>query len=162
MNKIREFFKLKAITNFISLVWWDVVKNPFDNTCFAVKYFFQRLFRGYDDTELWNLDEAFYKWIRLRLQAFIKATKGYPNTYISMSSWQKELTNRVAQIDLILKYDYVNFDFPDSEVERYVSKKTIEQYHKDGKDDFLKCVAYNNCVTSFNKWFSKNVNNLWY
>lgn len=41
----------------------------------TIKYWFQRRTRGWDDTELWNLDYEFIKWVNSRFKEYKKQTK---------------------------------------------------------------------------------------
>lgn len=41
-------------------------------------YTYQRLFRGWDDSELWSLDHSFALWIVPRLKRMKEIQKGFP------------------------------------------------------------------------------------
>lgn len=141
---------------------WYGITNPIQNARCEAKWFFQRHFRGYDDLEIWNLDDAFYKWLLIRLKVFAKHTSCYPNRYKSMSSWQKELVNRVAQLELIVNYSWDEFSF--DQVDRYLTKKQLDEYRneKELSETSIKAIAYRKCIENFNKWFSLSINDLWY
>ena len=47
----------------------------------------QRLERGWDDTELWNLDSTIIKFILPRLRRFKEVTAGYPPELETMENW---------------------------------------------------------------------------
>ena len=61
----------------------------------------QRLERGFDDTELWNLDSTILKFTLPRLKAFQEATCGYPGD-VTADEWQKILGKMIASIENIL------------------------------------------------------------
>lgn len=44
-----------------------------------IKFFFQRIFRGWDDSECWNLDHTFAGWIIPRLEILKKNKHGVPS-----------------------------------------------------------------------------------
>lgn len=60
--------------------------------CKKIKYFFQRLFRGYSDVDLWNYGEFVCKKILPSLKAFIKMERhGYPAEFKNRAEWEKVL-----------------------------------------------------------------------
>jgi hypothetical protein len=44
----------------------------------AIRFFFQRMTRGWDDSELWSLDYSLARLISPRLQLFARNTKSFP------------------------------------------------------------------------------------
>lgn len=151
MSKIKEF---------ISDLWVYNIVDPLRMVKHRVKWFFQRRFRGFDDREIWNIDETFYKWLLPRLKVFQVKACAYPTRYKSMSSWQKELVNRIKQLELIIDYDYCEHEFPN--LERYLSENQINKLKQTLDKGQINYVAFNSCVDNFNKWFSKNIRDLWY
>lgn len=151
MNKIKEK---------ISDLWYYFIVNPLHNLKYNTKWFLQRRIYGFDDREIWNIDSTFYNWLLPRLNRFKDKTVCYPTNYKSMSSWQKELVNRVTQLELIVKHSCEEYTFPCPE--RYLSDEEIKKYKKDLSDEQIKYIGYNNCIKNFNKWFSNNINDLWY
>lgn len=145
---------------FILDLWIYNIVNPLRMMKRRIKWFFQRRFRGFDDRELWNIDETFYKWLLPRLKVFQMKTCGYPTRYKSMSSWQKELVNRIKQLELIINYDYCKYEFPNPE--KYLSENQINKLKQTLDKGQINCIAFNSCVDNFNRWFSKNVRDLWY
>jgi len=52
------------------------------------KHFFQKLFRGYSDAELWDLGDTFYLWLYPRLKAYRRMKRhGVPVSFTS-ASWE--------------------------------------------------------------------------
>ena len=152
MNKILEI---------ISDWWYDFIINPIHNVKHHTKWFIQRRIRGFDDREIWNIDNTFYNWLLPRLKRFTEKSVCYPCSYKSMSSWQKELINRTKQLELIVKYDYCEHEFPCPE--NYLTPEQIKKLiDKEMEDGQIRYIAFERCVQNFNKWFSKNVSDLWY
>lgn len=98
----------------------------------AIRFFFQRLFRGWDDSQTWSLDVEFYKWLRPRLKRFGELTIAYPGNekYPTLKSWQMEINKRVSQLDHLIKEDDECFE---------------NKMHED-----------------FHKWFAKECGWLWW
>lgn len=71
----------------------------------SVKRFYQRLSRGWDDSETWSLDYEFYKWIYPRLKRFAEVTVCYPNGYTE-ESWKRELRKMIGLLEIILEDAY--------------------------------------------------------
>lgn len=62
----------------------------------------QRIERGFDDTELWNLDSTILKFVLPRLKAFKECTCGYPGTVKSEEEWQNILQKMIDSIEKII------------------------------------------------------------
>ena len=136
-----------------------------------IKYFFQRRIRGFDDREIWNLDNSFYRWLYPRLKRFTYSKRfGYPEKYGSFEQWRAELVKRTDQLKLIVDYEYDDDLFPVSE--KFLTeeeKKEIEQRVKENKTknkDRLFSILYNTtgyekCKKDFTLWFCENVDMLW-
>jgi len=64
----------------------------------SIKYFLQRLFRGYGDDDLWSLDHWILKKIRKPFKAFVKNQREYGNSYpVNLITYKK--------VDSIIKTD---------------------------------------------------------
>jgi len=76
-----------------------------------IKWFFQRLFRGYAEPDLWSLDVALAKLIIPRLKAFIKykrsegGLQGYPYPFHSQEAWDKKLDEMVWALKTVIDQD---------------------------------------------------------
>ena len=132
----------------------------------SIKLFFQRLIRGWDDTETWSLDDSFYKWLQPRLKRFIQLTMTYPMEYESYIKWIEELQYRVEQLDKIIEYKYCEYDFPNVE---YFNEKTImkmfnvsKEHAKSLRESNPQTFAYLCYQRDFMNWYAKNINNLWW
>jgi len=71
------------------------------------KWLEQRLTRGFDDTELWNLDHTILQFIEPRLKAFAAgaANRGYPGNVNSAEEWQEMLDEMIFAVDWYLDED---------------------------------------------------------
>lgn len=97
----------------------------------SIKHFFQRLFRGWDDRETWNLDYEFYKWLYPRLKRFYEVSLTVPKNKTT-EEWDLEIAVTIKTLELILKED----DYFDE-------KEKLEE-----------------AKFQINQWFIKNINNL--
>lgn len=72
--------------------------------CYKIKWFFQRLFKGYSDEELWNLNDHIIKYTLKRLKVFRKETQGFPSDLNSFEEWERILD------EIIWAMEYVSSD----------------------------------------------------
>ena len=151
---------MSKLTETVSDWWYTFVINPIHNVKYHTKWFVQRRIRGFDDREIWNIDNSFYKWLLPRLKRFSEKNVCYPCHYKSMSAWQKEIINRINQLQLIVKFNYFEHEFPNPE--QYLTKQEVEKLKKTMDDGQIRYVAFEKCIENFNKWFGKNINDLWY
>jgi hypothetical protein len=81
----------------------------------------QRIERGFDDTELWNLDTTLLKFLLPRLKEFKKQTKSYPSSVESFEEWQNILQKMIDAIEYNI---YGNYN-----IEEYNEKfKLLQEY----------------------------------
>jgi hypothetical protein len=81
----------------------------------------QRIERGFDDTELWNLDTTLLKFLLPRLKEFKKQTKSYPSNVESFEEWQNILQKMIDAIEYNI---YGNYN-----IEEYNEKfKLLQEY----------------------------------
>ena len=69
----------------------------------------QRKKRGFDDTELWNLDSTIAKFVLPRLKAFKKLKGGRPYE-LSNDEWDDILDKMICSFSIIAK-DSINADY---------------------------------------------------
>lgn len=126
-----------------------------------VKFFFQRRFRGFDDSETWSLDWTFYKWLYPRLKRFAEITCAYPGNdeYPTCESWQEELNKRAEQVKHLVDQD--DMDFNDWS---YIPKKELEELKKKRPNDttYINMTAYDYMAKDFHKWFAEHCGWLWW
>ena len=65
------------------------------------KYKKQRLERGFDDSETWNLDSSILHFILPRLKRFKEVTNSFPANMNSFEEWEKILNKAISDIELI-------------------------------------------------------------
>lgn len=75
----------------------------------------QRIQRGFDDTECWNLDTTILQFTLPRLKRFRECTVGYPPEFETLEEWQECLDKMIMAIEHILdstvdEKDYENFE----------------------------------------------------
>ena len=59
----------------------------------------QRAERGFDNTELWNLDVSIARFVLPRLKAFAEDLHGYPAD-LTEETWKAELNKMIAAFEL--------------------------------------------------------------
>ena len=64
----------------------------------------QRLERGFDDSELWNLNDSIARFIYPRLKAFSEDTISYP-IGLTPKKWERILNDMVLAFKLIIEDD---------------------------------------------------------
>lgn len=88
------------------------------NVCFSLmeetddrwdEYAQQRLERGFDDSELWNLDHSIACFILPRLKRFRETAGGYPGYLKNMDEWYSILDQMIEGFELIVN-DEINFN----------------------------------------------------
>ena len=98
--------------------WWNYIERP-------VKFFWQRRTRGFDDPELWSLDNTLAEYILPRLKAFREGgLLGIPasfcnNVHIHLDdeAHDEELEKWKAVIDkMIFAFEYAANDYWDGEL----------------------------------------------
>jgi hypothetical protein len=80
-----------------------LANNPVHVTKNKMKYALQRLFRGWDDSSTWSLDEHLCRTLGAQLKHLAKTTHGWPqgDEFPEFTDWQKALNNNG---DMLLKY----------------------------------------------------------
>ena len=68
----------------------------------SVKHFFQRLFRGFDDRELWNLDITIAEFVLPRLKRFKQRSFGYP-AELTPEQWDEYLHKMINSFEFVLE-----------------------------------------------------------
>ena len=155
-NKEKEFYTSEEMKEIFTgkESFWDSVKYfpwrlgfKIKNLYYQVKYGFQRMFRGYDDTEVFNADLTFIDRYLKILKDFRKNHYGYPLS-ITNEQWDDILDEMIKHLSLMTE-DNVKTELkkgmPDSFEPDY---KTVNEIMDRHKDEFFKL---------FSKWFY----NLW-
>ena len=93
----------------------DIKELNIPNVCFSIAdefndtkrretYKQQRIERGFDDTETWNLDYTIASFIVPRLKRFKEITNGYPGK-ITWEEWEEILDKMINAFELQVKED---------------------------------------------------------
>ena len=161
-NKCRELSELIDETNkwkWYDNLFWGVQAfisslNP-RVLWYKLVRLIQRIVRGWDDSETWDIHYQFLLWLQPRLKRFIKLTQSYPDGYNSYIEWIEEL-----------QYNECEYDFPET---KYFNKKTIMQMFdidsnkaESLKETNMKTFSYYCYQRDFLDWYIKNINNLWW
>jgi len=64
------------------------------------KFFWQRLVRGFDDSETWNLDHSLAKLIAPRLRRFKEISNSSP-VDLELVDWHKQLDQMIESLEFI-------------------------------------------------------------
>jgi hypothetical protein len=75
-----------------------------------IKWFFQRVFRGYSYVDLWNLNDHLSSVIHKRLLAFKKMKRhGYPSD-TTEEEWETSINDMLQAFDIINKRSWFYFE----------------------------------------------------
>ena len=77
----------------IVLYWYRYVINPLRNAYYKCKYGFQRMFRKYDDIEIFSFNDCFLEKLPIMLQRLYDTKHGYPVLYNIQGNFGTELYN---------------------------------------------------------------------
>lgn len=92
-------FRLFNKDKILSLVYY-IPRNFISNMFYSIKYGFQRMFRGYDDREIFNLDHEFCKRYLKILEHLKQTHVGHPYN-ISDNDWETILQEMINHLDYI-------------------------------------------------------------
>jgi hypothetical protein len=67
------------------------------------KFLWQRLVRGWDDSELWDLDFTIAKFVLPRLKEFRLQSDGFPSCIKSKQEWENILDDIIYAMDATVK-----------------------------------------------------------
>ena len=65
-----------------------------------IKFFWQRLTRGFDDSETWSLDYTFFNWLLPRLKRFREVSCAHPCD-MTYEEWIKELDDAIDDLKIL-------------------------------------------------------------
>lgn len=77
-----------------------------------IKWFWQRITRGFDDRETWNLEITIAEFVLPRLKVFKKHNNGYPHT-LTETEWESVLDDMIYAMEF--HSGKFNFNLPDSQ-----------------------------------------------
>ena len=120
MNDLKEL----GILN----VCFSLADEITENDELKEKYKQQRVERGFDDSELWNLDYTIASFVLPRLKRFKELNTGYPAT-LTEDSWDKILDTMIEAFELKVN----DSDDRTLEEDKIVDKKMQEGFKLFGK-----------------------------
>ena len=106
------------------------------NIILQVKFFFQRMFRGYSDDEVWDLDNAILRFTLPRLKKLRKITQSFPcnfieeNTEEGWDKWKVMLDKMIHAIELKLKDEYWFMDNEHRETDEAAVIEGMALFHE--------------------------------
>lgn len=116
----------------------------------SIKWKLQKIFRGYSDIEMWNLDDTISKWIVPKLKTFKSITQGYPASLDTFEEWQDMLDEMIF-----------GFEWPANETEWYT--KNVFYLTGDAKEEKRKeFEAMNDRAKKGRMLFAAHFNGLWW
>ena len=91
---------------------------------FSVKMWFQKVFRGYSDSEIWNLDDTIVEYVLPKLKLFRKQTICYPPNLESFEEWENILD------EIIWAFEFHKSDAPFDELKEKYGDNWRDEYRK--------------------------------
>lgn len=70
-----------------------------------IKFFLQRLIRGWDDSDTWSLDYTLCKWLLPRLKRFRELQNGWPADFETQEEWNVVLDKIEKSIQAVANQD---------------------------------------------------------
>ncbi len=71
----------------------------------TIRHWYQRRTRGWDDSDLWSLDQTMAKWILPRLRRFRDAQHGHPGD-TTEAEWIASLDDMIAAFEIAASERY--------------------------------------------------------
>lgn len=90
------------VSNVPNCYFGHVYKTPKYSNEYLEKYKKQRLTRGFDDTELFNLDFTFSSYMIPRLKEFSKQTNCYPSDFNSINEWKDCISKMIEYFEFVI------------------------------------------------------------
>jgi len=141
MKSRREPLHKKVFWYILKL--WDGILKP-TMLKRQLKYFFQRITRGFSDKQCWDLDAIFAKFIIPRLKRMKEVGHSYPISFNSYAEWCQIVDEMIWSFEFVLT-DYGSNDF-------YLTSRSLwETKQKERMKKFNKGMAL----------FAKHYNCLW-
>ncbi len=94
-----------------------------------IKYFLQRLARGFSDKECWCLDTTIAKFIIPRLRRMKEIGQSYPPDFKSFTKWCDALDKMIWSFEFVLRdYGSDDYDFKNKDGWELKQKMRMERY----------------------------------
>lgn len=127
-----------------------MLENPADplafrSNCFSVdcasdknnerynKWLNQRYERGFDDTELWNLDATIARFVKPRLEVFKTIKHGCPGAYETEEAWNADIDKMIYAMDFV-----INGEDPCDVIDGKLTETENYKKYKEGIELFAK------------------------
>lgn len=81
-----------------------------------IKFWWQRLTRGFADNETWNLDVAFAKLIAPRLRRFRDISIAYPSD-LTVDEWFADLSKMIWAFEFIASEKNITNDYQEANIQ---------------------------------------------
>jgi hypothetical protein len=141
MTADQMFEELSKPLPFYKEIYYFVFRKirKIKDTYYDIKYAFQRAFRGYDDTEVFDLPSGFLTKYTKILKDFKKCGNSYPVEFESYDDWIKVIDEMICYFELSDEFNPV-YDYD----EEYCFKKSFYNerlayyYRRKALDMFVK------------------------
>ena len=150
-----EYLKFEH-SDWFEMKWtlWEKITIPFSRfrghcreLCYIIKWAFQRMFRGYDDTETWELYSNFITRYKKILAQYRKNHWGYPGE-LTEEEWEAIVDRMIHCLDMMDENYVSNILEKDMPEDCISSQKSTDEITEKYKNEFFEL---------FSKWFY----NLW-
>ena len=98
------------------------------------KHLWQRITRGWDDSETWSLDYTTSKWILPRIKRLKEINFGHPSSLGSTEEWNEVLDKMILAFNINLEQWDDDENFPANLRDPILRRKTMQE----GLDLFAK------------------------
>lgn len=153
---------------YVDIKKYDVPKNDplnIPNVCFSLvedcdnderkkEWQKQRIERGFDNTELWNLNYTMMKFMYPRIKAFREAFAGYPGCLNSEKEWEDILDKILDAFDIFLNKEDDTQTCTCSDLKGLEWMKRCNSYTEKDYDDAVdRWKRFHEGWELFHKWF---------
>lgn len=141
----------KIITFLEEVVWWEIdfyLDKFIYNPKREIKYAWQRVFRGWDDTACWDAGDYFLNNFIGILNQFQKKLNGFPSSVGSLNKWEKIIQQMIDGFEAGRRVEYGENYYNCSSIN--YDKATIDKIIKLDRQDSKKL---NKALLLFVKYF---------
>jgi len=116
---------------------WELYFNP-KAVGRHLKYFYQRVTRGFSDKECWDLDRTIAKYIIPRLKVLKNLDSSHPIEFNSAREWNKAIDKMIWSFEFVLTdYGSSEYDFKNTQKWKFKQSLKMKRY-KEGMKLFVK------------------------
>lgn len=92
-------------------------------------------FRANIYRDSWDLDNAFYKWIRPRLKCYREFANGWPdNIYPTFEDFINDLDEKIVWVDYLYKHECTSEMVTDEDIDKVWNEKLLDKHFPDWRD----------------------------